>query len=442
METVPQKNTPILEIAWNRFAQLDAAASQRSKSHLRMRRWMGALGILAALLAILSQRFPTATYGLVGWILRVFLILTPLIASFLAAVVTKNYAGGDWLIKRAGAEEIRKEIYLYRTVFQQTPTRRADLEEKLEKIQRQIYRGLDGELTMEPYEGPLPSNYDPEDPSSDPGFHDLTGEEYFQYRLLPQLNWHTKKLKAFQSERIRLQVLIGVAGIVGAFLAALDQTAIWVALASAFAAAFIGWQQLRNLDAIIRNYSKVRMELEVLQNHWLNLEAEERTNAQFYKMVKSTEEILWSQNVEYIKSQQEALKDSSVEKDAELIKNVIQQAVDAEERTKQAIVEKTETFVTEAIQRGEAVLTETFEAALTGLAAEANSELVQAELASMKQAISEAAENLIERAGSSLTSSLQAIAAEFEGVEIGRDTPPAVLNQIMSRYPKSNDVKG
>ncbi len=442
METENQNNTPILEVAWNRFAQLDLAAVERSKSHLRMRKWIATLGVLAALLAILSQRFPTAQYGLIGWILRVFLILTPLIASFLAAIAMKNYSGGDWLIKRAGAEEIRKEIYLYRTLFQETPTRRADLEAKLEKIQRQVYRTLNGELTIEPYNGPLPHNYKRDDPESDPGFDDLTGEQYFQIRLMPQLKWHAKKLKTFQAERTRLQILIGVAGIAGAFLAALDQTAIWVALAAAFTAAFSGWQQLRNLDAIIRNYSKVRMELEILQNHWLNLEAEERTSAQFYKLVKSTEEIMWAQNVEYIKSQQEALKESSLEKEAELINNVIQQAVDSEERTKQAIADTTEAFVSDALEKGQAALVGTYEAALTGLAKEASSEMVQAELASMQQAISDAAGNIIARTRATLTSSLQAVAADFEGMEIGRDTPPSVLNEIMSRYPKSNDVKG
>ena len=54
METQPQQVTPILEVAWIRFAQLDAASLKRSKSHLRMRRWIAALGILATLFAILT----------------------------------------------------------------------------------------------------------------------------------------------------------------------------------------------------------------------------------------------------------------------------------------------------------------------------------------------------------------------------------------------------
>jgi hypothetical protein len=56
--------------------------------------------------------------------------------------------------------------------------------------------------------------------------------------------------------------------------------------------------------------------------------------------------------------------------------------------------------------------------------------------------VSEAAQDLAERVSSGFKSSIQAIAEEFDGVEIGRDTPMSVLNDLMSRYPKTNDVKG
>ncbi|MBK9210166.1 MAG: hypothetical protein IPL71_18470 [Anaerolineales bacterium] len=84
---------------------------------------------------------------------------------------------------------------------------------------------------------------------------------------------------------------------------------LWVALAASLTTTLIGWQELRNLDLVVRNYSKLIMELDILASHWLNLEEDERTQTEFYKMVNGTEEILWSQNVEYIKSMQEALKE-------------------------------------------------------------------------------------------------------------------------------------
>jgi len=47
----------------------------------------------------------------------------------------------------------------------------------------------------------------------------------------------------------------------------------------------------------------------------------------------------------------------------------------------------------------------------------------------------------VERA-SAFTTSLTQIQEEFEHVEIGRDTPKEQLNEILARYPTTNDVKG
>ena len=82
METETPKTAPILNIAWARFSELDTTAIARAKSHMRMRRGIAIVGVLATLFAILSQ-IPTT--ALIGSGFRVFLILMPLIASGLAA---------------------------------------------------------------------------------------------------------------------------------------------------------------------------------------------------------------------------------------------------------------------------------------------------------------------------------------------------------------------
>jgi hypothetical protein len=331
METQPQQVTPILEVAWARFAQLDAASTKRSKSHLNMRKWIATFGILATLFAILTGIFPKNSLG--ELILKVLLILTPLLASGLAAFVSKFYSTGDWLVTRAGAEEVLKEIYAYRTILQNTPTRRAWLEKRLEEIQRSVFKGMNGELILEPYKGVLPPfpRFSPSYPNSDPGFNDLTGDEYFRYRLEDQLNWHTREVNRRQKERTRLQWYILISGGMGAFLAAWGPPiALWVALSAAFTSAFIGWQELRSLDSVVRNYSKVIMELNILFDHWKNLEGEEQNQTEFYKTVRSTEDILWGQNVEYIKAMQEALRDSDLEQEASLINRVIKEQRDSD----------------------------------------------------------------------------------------------------------------
>jgi hypothetical protein len=441
MGTETPKTTPILNVAWARFSELDTTALARAKSHLRMRRGIAIVGVLATLFAILSQFFPPNT-GIIGWSFRVFLILMPLIASGLAAFTKIFYSTGDWLITRSGAEEILKEIYYFRTILQKKKSRREYLEKRLAEIQRQVYRNLGGELVFKKYTGPVPSNYYPDDPNSDPGFADLTGEQYFKYRLEHQLAWHRKKIRQYQNERIRLQIFIIAAGVLGAFLAAIGGIlSLWVALTASFTAALLGWQELRNIDTIIRNYSKVVLELTVLYDHWLNLEPEERTTSEFYRMVRGTEEVLWAQNMEYIRSQQEALKEADLEAEANLINRVVKESVESEARMKEAMHESILDFTRETLGEIEEGVQETFQAALGTLAEEASSEIVQQELEAMGKTVAEVAESVKERV-SSLTASLQQIAQEFAHVDIGRDTSTEDLNTILARYPKTNEVKG
>ena len=443
METQPQQVTPILEVAWRRFAQLDAASLKRSKSHLRMRRWIAALGVLATLFAILTETYPATFPAVGGLTLKFLLILTPITASILAAFVGKFFSTGDWLVTRAGAEEILKEIYAYRTILQKEPTRRAWLEKRLEEIQRSVYSGMNGELILEPYKGVLPpsSRFNPSYPNTDPGFHDLTGEEYFSYRLENELGWHSGEINKRQKERTRLQLLILIAGGMGALLAAWGPpTALWVALSAAFSSAFIGWQELRNLDSVVRNYSKVVMELNILFDHWKNLEGEEQNQTEFFKTVRSTEDILWSQNVEYIKAMQEALRESDLEEEASLINRVIKEQRESDRRFKNAITDAVVDFTTESMIKSEETLTETFENTLGTLAVEASSELVKAELDAMRDAVHDVVENITERLG--MSSALKAIEEDFKDVEISGNTPVSVLNDLMTRYPKTTEPKG
>jgi hypothetical protein len=439
METETPRTTPILQIAWTRFSELDINSLVRSRSHLVKRRWIAALGVLATLFAILSQMFPVEKEPvLLGWTFRIFLILIPLVASAMAAFTKAFYSSGDWLMMRAGAEEVQKEIYFFRTILQKEKDRRTYLENRLVEIQRQLYQSLNGELVLKPYKGPIPSNYYPSDPNSDPGFEDLTGEQYFKYRVENQLSWHRKEIQEYQAERIRLQILILAAGVVGAFLAALGGTfTIWVAFTAALTAAFLGWQELRNIDLIVKNYSKVVMELSVVYDHWLNLELEERTDSEFYRMVKSTEEVLWAQNMEYIKSQQEALKEADLEEEVSLVNRVLKESADSARRTKKALEESMVEFTQEKLMETEEKVLETFESALGTLALEASSELVRQELEALRRSAGELAENVKEGA-SSLASSLAGIA----NIDIGRDTSKEELNTILARLPKTNDVKG
>lgn len=443
METTPQQIPPILQVAWTEYGQLETVAGRRALAHTKLRKWIAAFGVLATLFAILSEKYPASFPALGALGLKFLLIASPILASALAAYASKFFASGDWLITRAGSEEILKEIYNYRTILKNSPTRRAYLEKRLNEIQRTVFRGMNGELIMEDYKGviPPPPRFNASDPNCDPGFHDLSGDEYFKYRLMDQLTWHVKKVNIKQNNRIRLQMLILGSGVAGAILAAFGgELTLWVALAASLTTTFIGWQELLNLDLVVRNYSQVIVELRIISDHWQNLEEGERTQTEFNKMVRATEDVLWSRNVEYIKAMQEALKESDLQEEAGLINRVIQEQRDSDERLKTAMADAIVEQATISMDEVEKNITETFKEVLGSLAEEASSELVQAELASMQNAIQEAMESITERMG--LTSSLKNIETEFQDVEISGNTPMSILNDLLSRYPTTPEVKG
>jgi hypothetical protein len=434
MAVEPQPTVPILNIAWTRYAQLDALSSKHSKPHYRWRRWISILGVLAALFAVITQVYSDFMPAVLSLALKILLIATPITASLLAAFVNKFYDGKEWLVSRAGAEEILKEIYMYRTFFKNKADRRDWLEKRLANIQRQVFRGMAGELVLDKAPEKIPPYYYPDDPNSDPGFKDLTGSEYVKYRLENQLAWHIRKVQQFEVERTRLQIYILLAGGFGAFLAAMgDGFSIWVAVTASLGAALIGWQELRNLDPTVKNYSKVIMELMIIYDHWNALELEQRTDAEFFQMVKSTEDVLWSQNIEYIKSMQEVLARETLE-EAELINDVLKKAVETDEAFKKHMRDSVVSYTSQSMDGARETLEEHFDQVLGSLAEEASSELVQQELAAIGQAISARVNRL--------SDSLKEIADEFAGVDIGRDTPKEVLNDLLSRYPTTEEVKG
>jgi hypothetical protein len=322
MDTETSEVPPILKAAWTRVAQLDVIASKRSKEHLSMRRWIAVLGVLTTLYAILIQQLNPEmvkqNYLLLSLLAQVLFIATPFLASTLFAFTSRKYSNDDWLIARAGAEEIKKEIYLYRTVHKNNPGRYKILSKKLREIQRLISINFKGEFSFLEYEGASPNSYVSGNTDRDSGFNDLSGEEYLKYRLEYQLNWHNRKISQYKAERDRLNVVILTVGTLGSIIAALGAFAggnlsIWVALIASITAALIGWQELRNIDLIIPRYSNIVSNLTLLRDYWQTLELEERTQIEFFKMVIQCEKVLSTGGLDYTRLLQEIVTDINIE---------------------------------------------------------------------------------------------------------------------------------
>jgi len=441
-----QPEVPILENAWNQYAQLDALSKKQSRLHHFWRRSIFALSVFAVLIAVITQVFSNSFPAGMNIALKVLLIALLLAVSVLAAFLNKFDVGSDWRVFRAGAEEIQKEIYLYRTLLRDANDRQERLEQRLNDILNQMHRTMGKELILNHSSAKVPPYYDPSDPYSDEGYKDLTADDYACYRLENQLAEHIRKLQRYERERSRQQIYILAAGGVGILLAAFGGNYnIWVAFTSSLVAVLIGWQGLRNLDPVVKNYRRIVVELMNIYDRWNTLEPEERSERDFFSMVKSTEDVLWSQNTEYIHPMQDTLAGETLEKADLTDNNLLKMTVEADDVFKDQ--KQDSEVVIPSLVREE--LDETSDEQLdevpVSLAEEALSELVQAEFAAMAEAAGHTGPFAIQadqEGTRRLTETLDAIAKEFEEEEIGRDTPTSVLNDLLSRYPTTNDVKG
>lgn len=340
----PAGQSDVLRSAWKRKTELDLQASKLSKQQVQLRKWIAILGVVATILAIVNNQFDSLSLYIVPWatfennhvtnplwldyvkqIFHIALIAVPIIISVLAAYTNKFFGGPNWLVMRAGAEEILKEIYLYRTVLRNHPEKDKWLSRRLTTIQRRTYKSLGGELIIETYDGKLPMYYNPDDPNSDPGFNDLSGDDYMRYRVIDQRDWHRRKIIANKQERIRIQLFILIMGGIGAFLAAIGgQWAAWVALTAAIASAFTGWEQLRGLDKTITIYSRVILELTIIRDEWEAIAPHLRTEVDFVNMVRNAEGVMWAQNQQYVSTMQEAMTPGQGD-EAELVESMLQE---------------------------------------------------------------------------------------------------------------------
>jgi hypothetical protein len=130
---------------------------------------------------------------------------------------------------------------------------------------------------------------------------------------------------------------------------------------------------------------------------------------------------------------QEVLARETLE-EAELINDVLKKAVETDEAFKKHMRDSIVSYTSQSMDEARETLEEHFDQVLGSLAEEASSELVQQELAAIGQAISARV--------TKLSDSLKQIADEFASIEIGRDTPKEVLNDLLSRYPTTEEVKG
>ncbi|HEY9604812.1 MAG TPA: tetratricopeptide repeat-containing protein [Allocoleopsis sp.] len=311
IESLEKTQSPALETAWQRHAQLATNAQATSKQYLRLRGGAIALSVVATLLAIVTAGSDSDIMtSMMGQVLRASLILVPIISSIVLVFASRLQQGQDWRVLEAGAEEIRKEIYLYRTLLQRQANRDRWLSDRVIAIQRQVMEKVGGNLALQPYTGTIPPARFDDNRDRDPGFSDLLADDYLRYRLEAELRGYTQELAGLQTTRTRLQIGIfafaGVSAFLPAFAASLN---VWVALTTALAVALMLWLEVSRLDSTTNDYNQLILELTIIRDRWQSLSEDERTGEEFVKLVLATEKVLWSQHHQIVTQMRQAVHD-------------------------------------------------------------------------------------------------------------------------------------
>lgn len=289
-------DSPILKSAWQRYAEFKYNSSKNIRQRILLQRIAVVLAMVAVILAVLiDTEIQIRTTAFVANVFRVALITILIVDFVVLALAISIQQSESAQALRAAAEEIRKEIYLYRTIMQWSQERDQWLSQRIAKIKRDLADSFGGDLALQPFKGELPLDYKADDPHSDPGFTRLMPDDYLKYRLTNQLNYYTQKVDRPQRDRVLLYIGLFVTGGLSLLLAAVGSSyTAWAAVAIFGAAALITWFEPIALVAKISTYNQLILGLQNIREYWQGLAQEEQTGEEFFKVVIATERVIWS----------------------------------------------------------------------------------------------------------------------------------------------------
>jgi hypothetical protein len=303
----------VLMQAWEVFADYDLNADLQQDRFDALQLTILVLGVLGTALAVVkSILFPDgrpANPPAVWWVLYELLIVIPILLTVLITAANRFKQGSKWLLLRAGAESIKREIYRYRARamdYKENPEQR--LAERVEDVTRRTMRTEVNLSALVPYskdKGFPP--YMNGTQGGDDGFSYLTPDRYVEVRLGDQLSYFKGRSVKLERQLKMLYWAIFIIGGVGTYLAAVDQQ-VWIAVTTAVVAAigtYLGYRQTENT---LTKYNQAATDLANVKAWWNALPAEEQSRQEnIDSLVEHTEQVLQSELDGWVQQMQNSL---------------------------------------------------------------------------------------------------------------------------------------
>ncbi|QRN94457.1 DUF4231 domain-containing protein [Archangium violaceum] len=312
----------ILKLAWQRFADYDANARRQQRLFQRMQFWILTLGLLGTLAALLQTQLarvasggaltPMLTGGVLEDVLQVLVVALAAAVTALVAAASRFKSGARWILLRAHAEALKREIYRYRCLLSTRGapgtgriSRERRLASRMKSISRQLMQTEANVSALRSYRGRLP----PPDTlaEGDDGFSPLTASRYLRVRLNDQLAYYRRRIDELDRRSHRLQWLIIVAGGVGTVLGAVGLT-LWVALTTALVTSVTAWLGTLQAEHRLMKYHQSATDLDNIKAWWSALSIEEQGRRRNFELLRdSTELVLQMELTGWVREMKDAL---------------------------------------------------------------------------------------------------------------------------------------
>jgi hypothetical protein len=330
-EMIPKQNRNILIHAWELFAIYDKNAIIQQSLYKKSQFTILLLGIIVTILSLTSATLsPEESTQLdnnivinnnvefsLETLLRYAIIILPISISILVASSTYFKYGNKWVMLRNAAEEIKSEIYQFRTKVrnnneygadnQQAPLKSEEkLSKQIEIINNQLMGSEVGLSSLSKYDGNIP----PEmygAAGEDDGFSNLDPDRYVNIRINDQIIYYQGKTRKMYKNLQILQWLIFIGGGIGTFIAAIGLE-LWVALTSTLVSVFTVYLQYNQIENTLIKYNQALTQLTNVKTWWSILSEEERKNTvNIDKLVNATESTLVTEHQTWLKNIKDAV---------------------------------------------------------------------------------------------------------------------------------------
>lgn len=332
--------------AWNRYDALDEAAIGKQRLFRTLQKVILGLGVGATFLAVVTSGGALSClkpfllrHGIAPFVptakgaAHVLMVITPIAISVLAAVSSRFREGNKWILLRASAEAMKRELFRYRTQtgsYRDAQCRLISREGKLAAELKNISSNL---AQSEVNRTSLPDPPPPKD-AADKKAADLKNaarlkfidpDSYFTERIDDQIRYFVSKTAQLYKQLKSFQIWIYVWGGLGTLLAAFGFN-VWVALTIAVAALLTTRLEMDQVENSLIQYNQALTGLRNITSWWRALSQWEQARpANIDLLVEQTERTLAGELAGWVQQMQSAL-DKLTEKEQAQQKGKSQQA--------------------------------------------------------------------------------------------------------------------